>query len=878
MDCAGTSLLSPIRSVVRSLSKAASRWALLGVIGSSLTSLPLVAEDPVSFHATIRPILKEHCWHCHGEEHELGGGLDARLARSLLRGGDSGVAVVAGDPERSLLYQRITSGEMPPGEKKVPAEQQALIARWIDQGASADRPEPEQLAVGDIILDSDRQHWSFQPIQRPPLPPLKDSQQARTPIDYFLLQQLEAAGLSFQDEADRLTLLRRLSYDLLGLPPDLPAIQRVLDDPSDDWYERLVDRLLASPAYGERWGRHWLDVVGYADSHGYTEKDLPRKWAWRYRDYVIRSFNADKPWDVMIVEQLAGDEWLGRPVDQVPPEQLDRLVATGYLRMVPDGTADSSSDMKVASNDVIAETVKVVSSSLLGLTVGCAQCHAHRYDPISHADYYRFRAIFEPAYNWQAWRSPDQRLVSLWTEATRQTARAVEAELKRVTEDRNRALDQLVEETFERELAKLPEELRAEARAARQTPEKERTAEQLACIKKYPFLKVNRSSVYLYLPDRLKGFNKQWDEATAAVKQKQPPEDSVDCVTEPALAKASLPETRIFYRGDFNAPREAVEPGELSILGDLAIPPRPTDPLAITTQRRLTYARHLTDGQHPLVARVLVNRFWMHHFGRGLVSTSTDFGMLGDKPSHPELLDWLADEFMRQGWSLKQLHRLIVLSSVYRQSSQPSAELLAIDPENRLLGRMPVRRLEAEVVRDALLAASGRLSSHRFGAPVPVTPDEVGQIIIGLDNRDSAGRPNGKRVDLGEAAFRRSIYVQVRRSMPLGVLEPFDNPVMVPNCGQRATSTVAPQALMMMNNEFVASNAQALQACLDFELGQADLDDRLRHLWYRVLGRSISAQELSLASQFLDSEAPTPERWIQLGHALLCSNLFLYVE
>ncbi len=449
---------------------------------------------------------------------------------------------------------------MPPGDKKVPEEQIRAIADWIDQGAKTESAEPESLAIGDVILDSDRLHWSFQEIRRPTIPMVVNASQMRTPIDAFLLAKLELQGQRFSDEADRATLLRRLSFDLTGLPPDPEEVVATVSDASDDWYERAVDRLLASPAYGERWGRHWLDVVGYADSHGYTEKDNVRKWAWKYRDYVIQSFNEDKPWNDMIVEQLAGDELAGQPLAELSKEKIEALVATGYLRMIPDGTADSGVDVAVASNDVIAETIKIVSSSLLGLTVGCAQCHSHRYDPISHTDYHRIRAIFEPAYDWKAWKTPDKRLVSLWTSETRKTSTEVEKQLKEITEQRNAALDELVQATFETELEKLPSEIQAEARQVRKIAEKERTAEQKKLVKEYPFLNVNRSTVYLYLSDRLKGFNKKWDDATEAIKKKRPEEDFVDCLCEPILTQKKPPETFIFYRGDHIAPRDIVEP------------------------------------------------------------------------------------------------------------------------------------------------------------------------------------------------------------------------------------------------------------------------------------------------------------------------------
>ena len=850
-------------------------------------------DDTVHFETHVRPILKAHCWRCHGEEDELKGSLDTRTARLLFQGGDSGAAIVTGDHAKSLLYVRASAGEMPPDAKKLTPAQIDILARWIDSGAKTLRDEPTTLAAGDTFTAEERAHWSFQPIRRPPLPNLQNPRLAHTSIDAFLLARLEAKGESFGPQADRSALMRRLSFDLTGLPPTPQAVEAFLADSTPYAYERLVDVLLASPQFGERWARHWLDVVGYADSNGYTDRDAERKWAFKYRDYVIRAFNDDKPWDQFLIEQLAGDELLTPPYANQTARQADMLIATGMLRMGPDGTGDGAADQNVARNDVMADTIKIVSTSVLGLTVGCAQCHAHRYDPISHADYHRVRALFEPAYDWRNWRMPEARLVSLWTEEIRQQADAAEAELKDVTQRRNEALDKIVDETLEHELAKLPETIQPLARAARVTPDKERTAEQQLLIKEYPFLNVNRGSVYLYVADRLTEFNKKWDELTEATRKKRPEDDYVLCLTE---TPGQVPPTKLFARGDFNQPRQEVAPGELAVLNSsgFTIGADPTRP---TSGRRLAYARHLTDGRHPLVARVLVNRFWLHLFGRGLVATPGNFGTLGEPPSHPELLDWLADDFMQRGWKLKPLVRAIVTSAVYRQSSERRDSLDAIDPENRLLGRMNVRRLEAESIRDSLLAINGRLSSKMFGPAVPVTPDDTGQIVVGVDTRDSAGRPSGKIVPLGEDEFRRTIYVQVRRSRPLGMLEPFDAPLMKPNCELRTSSTVAPQSLLMMNSAFVVEQSEAMAERVEREAGSDPLA-QFQRAWLLAYSRmptevasragvAFLMEQVALVSQAAAAvpadpkKTPAPPGRVALAHlchALISSNEFLYVD
>ncbi|MEX2027174.1 MAG: DUF1549 and DUF1553 domain-containing protein, partial [Pirellulaceae bacterium] len=688
-----------------------------------------------------------------------------------------------------------------------------------------------------------------------------------------------------------------------------------------DAYERLVDRLLASPAYGERWGRHWLDVAGYADSDGYTVEDRVRPYAYKYRDYVIRAINADKPWDRMIVEQLAGDELVPPPHQNLNADQIDMLAATGYLRMAPDGT-QSDPDPKTARNAVVADTLKIVSTSLLGLTVGCAQCHNHRYDPIPQADYYRLRAIFEPALDVKDWRKPGERLVSLFTDADRATAAEVEAEAKQLDDERKKHAEEIVARILEEQLAKLPEDKREAAKAAREAKPKERTAEQKALLKQFPSVNVSAGSIELY--DR-KAANELKEEAkqVAEVRARKPQEDFLSILSE---IPGKIPSTVLFHRGDPDQPQQQLEPGELSVLSDLAAAIPTDDPSLPTSGRRLAYARHLTSGNHPLVARVLVNRFWMHHFGRGLVATPGEFGRLGEKPSHPDLLDWLASEFMSGGWELKRLQRRMVLTGAYRQSSEPvsgyegvrvtgrgaaTADTLipshshtrtpatdprSADPDNRLLWRFPVRRLEAEAVRDAALAASGQLIGKQFGTPVPVMIDSTGQVVLGIEMLDGEGNPSKQPAPLGGEDMRRSIYIQVRRSRPLGTMEAFDLPTLEPNCDLRTFSTVTPQSLVLMNSEFVVQVSEAMAARLARDAG-SDVPAQVCRGWQLAFGRMPSEQEMSAATAFAqdaaaqftaappatDAKAPPPPSPQERALALFCqtllsSNEFLYVD
>src|SRR5438093_3105253 len=462
-----------------------------------LVSAPVVAAVPLTFEKNIRPILKAHCFDCHGEGEKLKGGLDLRLQRLMLKGGDEGPVIVPGKPEKSLLLKLVQSGEMPKREKKLTPEQVAIIKTWIATGARTARPEPSELPRGAVITEEERAFWSFQPIRQPKVPATKRINRARTPIDAFLVASMAKKKLSFSPDAEKVTLLRRACFDLTGLPPTPAEVEAFLADTAPNAYEKLIDRLLDSPHYGERWGRHWLDVAGYADSDGYSDADPPRGYAYKYRDYVIRSFNSDKPFDRFITEQLAGDELAhatqgGPQAALADPQLRELLIATGFLRMGVDGTATPAlSDPGAVRNQVVADTIKIVSTSLLGLSVGCAQCHDHRYDPIPQTDYYRIRAVIEPAYDWKNWRTPDQRLLSLYTEADRTKAAEVEAEAKKVAEEKEAKQKQYIDEALTKHLEKFEAPLRDQLRAAYDTPADKRNAEQKKLLADNPSVTTN---------------------------------------------------------------------------------------------------------------------------------------------------------------------------------------------------------------------------------------------------------------------------------------------------------------------------------------------------------------------------------------------------
>ncbi len=876
-------------------------------VGIGIACLALVSVAPsraarsstsqsLTFEQDIRPIFKAHCFSCHGEGEKLKGGVDLRLRRFTLTISESGTIVVPKKPGESVLLQKVSSGEMPKDGKKLTPEQIAKIERWIKQGAPTLRPEPAEVPRY-FITEDERAFWSFQPVKRPDPPKVRDRASVRTPIDNFVLAALEAKKLRFAVPADKRALIRRVTFDLTGLPPKPEEVAAYLADDSPTAYETAVDRLLASDRYGERWTRHWLDVAGYADSNGGTEADSERAWTWRYRDYVIRSLNADKPFDQFITEQLAGDELVSPPFGDLQGDNLDRLVATGFLRLAPDPTGDGPADADLARNQVIADTLQIVSSSLLGLTVQCAQCHDHRYDPIPQTDYYRMRAVFEPAFDWKHWKNPGDRLVSLMPKADRELAECVEHAARGIDAEAQKLHDALIEKFVQKQLELVSEDMREPVMAARRTPADKRTEAHKQLLREYPTF---QDHIILGEVDR--DGAKQEEEVrkrATAERTHKPVDPMVHCLAEEPGKNI---DTLLFHRGDHQQPREKISPGGLMVLASTTANDIPaTNAAQRTTGRRLAFAQKLTDGSNPLTARVLVNRVWHHHFGAGIVSTLGDFGALGERPTNPELLDWLASEFVASGWKLKALHRLIVTSTVYRQGTVNAAAQSA-DPDNRLLGRMRLLRLDAESLRDSLLATSGRLNTNMFGAPVPVAVNPQGQFVVGAQTKDGNGDPTGVAA-LDGSELRRSIYVQVRRTMPVGVMETFDAPAISPNCDARAVSTVPPQALLLMNDQFVLERAADLAERLHRER-PGNVREQIELLWSLLFSATPSAAEMQRTLIYLVEQTetiratvaanPTPKKddkakatavpdpaqqaLASVCQALLGSNRFLYLD
>jgi mono/diheme cytochrome c family protein len=734
--------------------------------------------QPLNQHDVL-PILLLRCATCHGGQQQQGG-LDIRSVEALLRGGESGPAIVAGAPQDSLILKRIHSEEMPPREdlarysvKPMEPLEIEILERWILAGASVvdikedvatDQPDP-------LVSDLDRDFWAFQPPRQTSTPTVApfDGWNTSDPIDTFILDQQSDHHLQPSPPASPEVLIRRLFHDLHGLPPAPEELDEFLDDyatQGEAAWPRWIDRLLASPRYGERWGGFWLDAAGYSDSEGVQHSDPVRPYVWRYRDYVIRSFDSDKSYAQFLREQLAGDELFdfeNAPV--ISEEMYDAIVATAFLKLSPDGTFAGITGFVPDRLEAIDDSLEVLSSAVMGLTIRCARCHSHKFDPIPQRDYYRLSAVFKGALDEHSWLQPI-RQSDLPGVGVRHLPFVTQTE-RQAWEEHESQIDREIETA--KEAGKTEEDIKAIG--ARRQPE-----------------------------PRVRAL---WDSGAPSP-------------------------TYLLRRGNYQLTGDLVGPGVPSVLTDGQTPfnIQPPWPDSNKTGRRLAFANWLVEENHPLTSRVIMNRLWRHHFGRGIVETLDDFGRAGSGATHPELLDWLAVELQRGDWSLKRMQRKLLATATWRQASRVTPSHKKDDPENRYWTRMPMRRLDAEELRDTLLLASGKLSFQRFGPAVPVSAQGDG-IYVASENR-------GER--------RRSIYIQKRRTEPLTLLSTFDRPAMSPNCIDRSESTVAPQALHLMNNQVIQQLAIAFADRLHQEPHETT-EDLLAHACQLTLGRNPNDQE-----------------------------------
>jgi hypothetical protein len=906
------------------------------------------------FESKVRPVLATHCFKCHGDVKKPKGGLRLDSLEAMLAGGDQGPALAPGKPGQSLLVKAITYDDqelkMPPS-KKLTREQIADLTEWVKMGApwpGADKTGVVAHKTDNAISDKDRAHWSFQPVKRPAVPKVKNTKWVHNPIDAFILAGLEAKGLEPNPPATRQELVRRVYYDLTGLPPTIAEVEAFLADESPGAYERLIDKLLASPHYGEKWARHWLDLVRFAETNSY-ERDNPKPNAWRFRDYVIRSFNEDKPFDRFVREQLAGDE--------LAPSDPDALIATGYYRLgIWD---DEPSDPLQARYDGLDDIVATTGQVFLGLTLDCARCHNHKIDPIPQKDYYRLLAFFHNIKHYSGgpgdqrpiltpanMRAYQERLKALEDRRNELQAKISIIE-KEVTEAHSKGRPAVLtgsdmvdlrykfyrdtwtklpdfnglkhedEGRLARNLFDLGPRTRDEAfgfvfegtlvvpQAGRYTffldsddgsrltvadnvvleydgihgigKEKSRSvslpAGRLPIKLEYfqnvaglglevawsgpsferrplsastkdvidvPGL-IAREGARLLGKERLAEYRKL-RKTLAALKAENAGMDMALCVTE---AGPTPPPTYILVRGNPHVQGEQVEPGFPQVLtsAEPAIPAPSAG--AKTAGRRRVLADWIASGDNPLTARVIVNRLWQNHFGRGIVRSPNDFGLQGTRPTHPELLDWLASEFVTQGWRWKPLHRLILTSNAYRMSSRANSKALAADPANDLFWRFDMRRLSAEEIRDSVLAVSGNLNPKMFGPGVyPVIPAEV------LAGQSVPGRGWGKSPP--EEQARRSIYVHVKRSLLYPVLESFDVAEADRSTPVRFSTTQPTQALLMVNGDFLNHQAKIFADRLRKEAGN-DVAAQVRRALYLATARVPNAADIDRGVELIRS-------------------------
>ena len=757
--------------------------------GSAAAAKSPTPEQIRFFETKIRPVLAENCFKCHGEEkQEENLRLDSPAA--ALAGGDRGPAIVPGKPDESLLVKAINhldDLEMPP-KRQLPREQIADLTLWIKSGAvwpDDGKPASAIRRPGLKITDKDRAHWSFQPVRRPAIPVVKNAAWVSNPIDAFILAKLEANGLAPNPPAEKRELVRRLYFDLTGLPPTPAEIEAFVADKSPRAYEALVDRLLFSPQYGEKWARHWLDLVRYAESNSY-ERDDPKPHAWRYRDYVIRSLNDDKAFDRFLREQLAGDE--------LPDPDDDALIATGYYRLgIWD---DEPSDKDLARFDGLDDILATTGQVFLGLTVDCARCHDHKIDPIPQKDYYRLLSFFAGV-NHYCNSGPTDELPLSGNSAATHDRELADREMEQKRTHLKESIAAL-EDRFRREYSSGEKNAPDSGGGNAKSPPEFDLAKLIQSNGERILGKAEFDR-YQHLQGRLESLKSEASSAGMALG-----------VTEIGVAP---PDTYVLLRGNPQNHGDKVEPGFLEVLGGEKPMIPPPAPEAKSSGRRLALADWLASPANPLTPRVIVNRIWQYHFGRGIVRSPNNFGTQGDRPTHPELLDWLAAEFMNNGWRMKPLHRLIVTSSAYRMSSRGRPEALATDPTNDLFWRFDMRRLTAEEIRDSILATSGTLNLKMYGPSVyPEIPKEVlaGQSRPGLGWGHSSP----------EEQSRRSIYVHMKRSLLVPILESFDLPETDRSSPVRFSTTQPTQALGMLNSAFLNEQATLFAARLQKEAGQ----------------------------------------------------------
>ena len=816
-----------------------SRW-LPGI----LVLLPVPSSAQGRFETDVRPILTHYCFQCHGENTKMAG-LDLRTPASMRKGGNKGPALVQSSAEGSLLYRRILDKSMPMGDRKLNDAEARVIREWIDAGAIAAESEP-------LITESTQRqpHWAFRALLPANPSKVDNSAQVLTPVDSFVLAKLAEQHIQPAPPADRLTLLRRAYLDLIGLPPTPDEQTAFLADSAPDAYEKVVENLLARPQYGERWARHWLDVVRYAESNGY-ERDGVKPSAWRYRDYVIDAFNQDKSYDRFLTEQLAGDE--------VEHANAETQIATTFLRL---GTWDDEpAELLKDRYDQLDDVLGTTASVFLAQTLRCARCHDHKYEPFSQKDYYRMLAVFEPLKRPETPRKYNKfgvliahpkeldRLVGAEQElaAYREASDKVDSEVQLL----ERQIEDLTNELTKRLLASVDKQPNSSSLkwldhakiilAFRADPDR-LTKEQQELVEKF---NTQLEQEYLKFASAAERSQLQrWRREIAEMNRARPKEPPRAYTWEETGTAA--PPTHVFARGEPSNPGEEVAPDIPAVLAGAAVPPPVRT--RTSTGRRLWLARWMTGSGQALVARVMVNRIWQWTFGDGLAPTANDFGVIAQAPTNPGLLEYLAGELIRSRWSMKHIQRLLVNSSTFRISSTWNEHAASVDPDNRLLWRWKPRRLDAETIRDSMLAVSGCLNPAMGGPSIfPEIPASV------LEASLSKRWPTGWGSSDEHQAARRSIYIFAKRGMGVPELEALDAPDTNSSCERRSVSTTGPQALTFLNGDFARKQAHRLEKRVSEEAGP-DTGKQISRAFQLVLGRFASAAEIAAAREFLERQ------------------------
>jgi mono/diheme cytochrome c family protein len=799
--------------------------------------------DAKFFDQQVLPILKANCFSCHGGEPKIKGGLNLTTRAGLLAGGDSGPAFDAADPKASRLLTAIRyEGEydMPP-KGKLAGSQIATLTHWVVGGAPyAEQAKPAH-GSPEAIADARQNFWAFKPVARPTVPA-----GATNPIDAFIAAQRTAAGLTPTTPASKATLIRRAYYDLLGLPPTPEAVAAFVADTAPNAYEQLIDRLLASPHYGERWGRHWLDLVRYAETNSY-ERDGAKPFVWRYRDYVIQSFNADKPYPQFIAEQLAGDEH-----EQPTAEQL---IATGYYRL---GIWDDEPvDPKQAFYDDVDDIIATTGQVFLGLTINCARCHDHKLDPLPQRDYYRMMAFFQNFRRYGV-RGEDSVFSASVREINAPTTRDDERRHERAKQQHEQQIRSLTKKIVAIEMIAMKDFAEVEKQ------------DFAAEMNRIPLLKKRVPKIISQA---------QFDDYVNLSRDRKTLQEHPPALLAQALvvkeSGRQAPPTHILARGNPHAPAAAVTPGfplMLTTKTDAVIPTLPAK--VPSTGRRTALAAWIGSDQNPLTARVWMNRIWQHHFGKGIVKSANNFGLQGTPPTHPALLDWLASELVSNGWRIKPMHRLIMLSQTYQLGARAVPASLAKDPENDGYWRFDMRRLDAEEIRDSILAVNGSLNRAQFGPSVyPHIPDEV------KAGQSRPGEGWGKSTPAEQA--RRSIYVHVKRSLALPMLASFDAADTDFSCPVRFATTQPTQALGMLNSKFLNEQAQIFAELTRKEVGH-DHEPQVQFVLERAWQRPPTPAEVNRGVQYLvgtrNHGADGAEALRRLCLLALNTNEFVYLD